>query len=103
MNRTSAKWIGSTIQCRHCYERVNQAEVGKEYLCTPCHQLAQLFPTGESNRRRRGHAFLTSSMLKTIPDLYDTEHTPLDEKNHHLHYFVGACDWYIAELDPETA
>jgi hypothetical protein len=102
MNRSTAKWIGSTIQCRHCNERVNQDEVGKDYLCRPCHQLAQLFPTGESNRRRRGHAFVTSSMLKTIPALYATEDTSLAEKTLHAHYFLGACDWYVAELDPET-
>jgi hypothetical protein len=20
----------------------------------------------------------------------------------HAHYFIGGCDWYLAELDPET-
>jgi hypothetical protein len=100
MNRSTAKWIASTIQCRHCCARVTHVE--NDFLCTPCHQLAQLFPTGESNRRRRGHAFLTSSMLKTIPALYATEDSLLAEKTLHAHYFLGACDWYVAELDPET-
>lgn len=102
MNRSTAKWIGETVQCRQCYQRVNQAEVGRDFFCVPCHQLAQLFPTGESNRRRRGHQFLTSSMLKSIPALYATEDTSLAEKTLHAHYFLGACDWYVAELDPET-
>jgi hypothetical protein len=26
---------------------------------------------------------------------------PLAEKVIHLDYFIGGCDWYIAELDPE--
>jgi hypothetical protein len=26
----------------------------------------------------------------------------LPDKQLHAHYFVGGCDWYVAELDPET-
>ena len=26
---------------------------------------------------------------------------PLDEKIIHLHFFIGACDWYVAELDDD--
>ena len=100
MNRSTYNWIGSTIQCRHCSELVTHA--GSDFLCTQCHQLTELFPQGESNRRRRGHAFLTTTMLKTIPALYATEATPLAEKTLFAHYFLGACDWYVAELDPET-
>ena len=39
--------------------------------------------------------------LATIPRLYETEHTPLKEKLIYLHFFIGACDWYIAEYDGE--
>jgi len=37
--------------------------------------------------------------LKTIPRLYETEHMPLEDKLIHLHFFIGGCDWYIAEFD----
>jgi len=46
----------------------------------------------------RGHDWLPDR-LDPIPDLYETEDTPLADKLLHLHYFVGACDWYVAELD----
>jgi hypothetical protein len=39
--------------------------------------------------------------LATIPRLYETEHIPLQEKVIHLHFFIGACDWYICEFDGE--
>lgn len=100
MNRSTYNWIGSTFQCRHCSERVTHVE--NDYLCTQCHQLTELFPNGETNRRRRGHAFLTTTMLKTIPALYATENIPCEAKTLYAHYFYGGHDWYIAELDPET-
>jgi len=31
--------------------------------------------------------------------LYETEETPLEEKQIYLHFFIGGCDWYIAEYD----
>jgi hypothetical protein len=71
-------------------------------LCTPCHQIRPLFPTGEVNRLRRGHAFITKTLMQAIPPLYATEKVDLPDKQLHAHYFVGGCDWYIAELDPET-
>ena len=37
--------------------------------------------------------------LAKIPKLYETEHTPLKEKLIYLHFFIGGCDWYIAEFD----
>lgn len=53
--------------------------------------------------RLRGHAFYPSDdVLATIPGLYETENVRLDDKVLHLHYFVGGCDWYIAELDSAT-
>lgn len=92
----------NTIQCRHCCRRVDSAEVGRDYLCAACHALTVLFPAGEVNRRRRGHDFLTSTLIRTIPALYATENVPIKDKVIHAHYFVGGCDWYIAELDRET-
>ena len=37
--------------------------------------------------------------LAKIPKLYETEDMPLKEKNIYLHFFLGGCDWYIAEYD----
>ena len=37
--------------------------------------------------------------LAQIPKLYETEHVPLEDKLIYLHFFIGGCDWYIAEYD----
>ena len=37
--------------------------------------------------------------LDRIPRLYETENIPLKDKLIHLHFFIGGCDWYIAEYD----
>jgi hypothetical protein len=37
--------------------------------------------------------------LKSIPRLYETEEIPLKDKQIHLHFFMGGCDWYVAEYD----
>ena len=37
--------------------------------------------------------------LNQILRLYETENTPLADKLIHLHFFVGGCDWYVAEYD----
>ena len=39
--------------------------------------------------------------LSRIPRLYETEteHVPLEDKLIHLHFFLGGCDWFIAEYD----
>ncbi|BBO72703.1 hypothetical protein DSCW_01200 [Desulfosarcina widdelii] len=34
-----------------------------------------------------------------IPKLYDDEETPLKDKLIYGHFFIGACDWFIAEWD----
>ena len=47
----------------------------------------------------RGHDWLPTDL--DVPSLYATEATSVADKVIHLHYFVGACDWYIAELDAE--
>jgi hypothetical protein len=41
-------------------------------------------------------------MLESIPDLYATEDMPVDSKTMYAHYFIGNCDWYVAELDKTT-
>jgi hypothetical protein len=41
----------------------------------------------------------SKTRLERIPKLYETEHIPLKEKHIHLHFFLGGCDWYIAEYD----
>jgi hypothetical protein len=57
----------------------------------------------EVNRRLRGHDFLPAwDALTAIPLLRATEHVPLAEKIGHLHFFIGTCDWYVAELDDDT-
>ena len=43
----------------------------------------------------------TSEKLATIPRLYATENVPLKDKIIHMHFFIGGCDWYIAEFDGE--
>jgi hypothetical protein len=39
--------------------------------------------------------------LSNIPRLYETEKVPLKDKLIYLHFFIGGCDWYIAEYDGE--
>lgn len=45
----------------------------------------------------------TSKQLAKIPTLYsnDKNRTPLQEIIIHQHFFIGGCDWYIAEFDGE--
>ena len=57
----------------------------------------------EQHRRERGHDFYPSAVdLARIPAQYATEDTPVAAKTLHLHYFVRDCDWWIAELDPDS-
>ena len=37
--------------------------------------------------------------LVEIPGLYETEKIPLAKKLIYLHFFLNACDWYVAEFD----
>lgn len=39
--------------------------------------------------------------LDKIPKLYSTERIPLKDKLIYLHFFIGSCDWYVAEYDGE--
>lgn len=41
----------------------------------------------------------TAERLSRLPGLYETEQVPLEDKIIHLHFFIGGCDWYIAEFD----
>ncbi len=41
----------------------------------------------------------TKERLSKIPRLYETEDVSLKEKLIYLHFFIGGCDWYIAEYD----
>ncbi|WP_041280587.1 DUF2958 domain-containing protein [Desulfosudis oleivorans] len=38
-------------------------------------------------------------MLQRIPKLYETEHVPLTDKLIYMHFFIGGCDWFVAEYD----
>ena len=37
--------------------------------------------------------------MERIPRLYETEHVRLRDKMIYLHFFIGGCDWWIAEYD----
>lgn len=57
----------------------------------------------ETRRAERGHDFYPpANVLASVPALYDTEQVPAEDKTVHLHYFVADCDWWIAELDPDS-
>ena len=43
----------------------------------------------------------TKEELEKMPAFYSTEKTPLKEKVIHMHFFIGGCDWYVAEYSPE--
>jgi hypothetical protein len=43
----------------------------------------------------------TKNQLSRLPKLYETENLPLKDKLIHIHFFMGGCDWYIAEYDGE--
>ena len=43
----------------------------------------------------------TKEVLEAIPSLYSTEKIPLKEKTIYEHFFIGGCDWYVTEYDPE--
>ncbi len=41
----------------------------------------------------------SKEQLALLPRLYETENIPLEEKIIHIRFFLGGCDWYIAEYD----
>ena len=44
----------------------------------------------------------SNAELAKVPAFYSTEEVPLKEKIIHMHFFIGGCDWYAAEYDPES-
>jgi len=40
--------------------------------------------------------------LSRVPKFYSTEEVPLKEKMIYMHFFIGGCNWYAAEYDPES-
>jgi hypothetical protein len=54
---------------------------------------------GETQRRRRGHAFMPpKTIMDKLPRLYTTDSIPAEDKIIPLHYFAASGDWWIAEL-----
>jgi hypothetical protein len=43
----------------------------------------------------------SEELLNRLPRLGSTEHTPLNDRVVHLHFFFGDCDWYATEYDGE--
>jgi len=41
-------------------------------------------------------------LLNQVPRLYATEHIAAKEKLIYLHFFIGGCDWYVAEYDGDN-
>jgi hypothetical protein len=39
----------------------------------------------------------SKAQLAQIPELYATDFIPTKHKKIYLHFFIGGCDWYIAE------
>ena len=44
----------------------------------------------------------TEKQLERLPKLYETENISLKDKIIHMHFFVGNCDWYACEYDPQN-
>ena len=42
----------------------------------------------------------THDELEQLPNLYDAEDVEAMDKIIFMHLFIGGCDWYIAEYDP---
>ena len=43
----------------------------------------------------------TRKALLALPRLYETDKIPVKDKLIHMHFFIGGCDWYVAEFDGE--
>ena len=41
------------------------------------------------------------ALLDQLPRLYQTEKTEIEETIIRAHFFIGACDWWVAEFDGE--
>lgn len=52
--------------------------------------------------RRRGHAFITGGILKSLPPLGSQDGKGLDAVARVRYFGGGVAVWYVTELDPET-
>lgn len=41
----------------------------------------------------------TAEQLAELPTLYATDNVDCKDKTICLHFFIGGCDWYVAEFD----
>ena len=39
----------------------------------------------------------TENELNKLPKLYETDNKKLEDIIIHMHFFIGSCDWYMAE------
>jgi Ca2+-binding EF-hand superfamily protein len=74
-----------------------------ELICLEAHpRTDQLIEKDNSQKELRAMWNTpTEEELAKIPRLYETENISLKDKIIHLHFFIGGCDWYIAEYSPE--
>ncbi len=72
-----------------------------EDCCADCNPEASRAEEAHKRERLRGHDFWpTPKELARLPRLYATESVPLGERVIWLHYFAGACNWWLVEYDP---
>jgi len=45
---------------------------------------------------------ISKNELKNVPDLYSSENVSCKDKLIYLHFFIGGCDWWIAEISHEN-
>jgi len=43
----------------------------------------------------------TEKQLAKIPAFYSGKNTSIEEKKIYMHFFMGGCDWYATEYNPE--
>ena len=43
----------------------------------------------------------TPEELMKLPRLYATENTPAEDTMIYEHFFLGGCDWYVADYGPD--
>ena len=43
----------------------------------------------------------SSQELAALPGLYETDQLSAGRKPIGMHFFIGGCDWYVAEYSPE--
>jgi len=108
-----SKWL-----CPQCHEPIgddadflhdpdcDEYLLGDEWACH-CDQdkrhvvhLACSYQAFESQAKQRGHSFRPPfDELAKVPKLYATEKVKQSDRVVYLHYFIGACDWWVTETD----